>query len=242
MAQKSLDCDSRKCDSLAAETKEGASGSDFGGLFLCRVSFSPEIPAVDSVAALLSAGLKFSIKVVELRRDKPRKLRNDLVFESERRSAVAVLYLGRTLSGWRFPDIRACGFLPRLLGLNRAQNSLKPHVAIGSGDLFIAEDSIRLEGISGMLEPVSQLEPARTAGKEVIWADDPSLGSLGVQIRGLNPREARKDFLETFLWCIETLPARDHSIDNILEGHAQNARTQLAKINCPVVDEASPQP
>lgn len=85
-------------------------------------------------------------------------------------------------------------------------------------------------------------EPARTAGKEVIWDDDPSLGGLGVEIRGLNAREARREFLETFLWCIESLPARDPSIDDLLARHAENARQHLAKMNTVEAGASCPQP
>ncbi|MBW3243670.1 hypothetical protein KUV57_13440 [Epibacterium sp. DP7N7-1] len=127
---------------------------------------------------------------------------------------------------------------------NLAQSVIIEAFGIGPENVVIRKEMIKLIDTRIRIDErdFGIAEPARTAGKEVIWADDPSLGSLGVQIRGLNPREARKDFLETFLWCIETLPARDQSIDNILEGHAQNARTHLAKINCAVVVEASPQP
>jgi hypothetical protein len=85
-------------------------------------------------------------------------------------------------------------------------------------------------------------EPARTAGKDVIWEDDPTLGNLGVELRGMNAREARRDFLETFIWCVESLPARDAAIDDLLERHADIARSHIAKMNDVESSASCPQP
>lgn len=70
-------------------------------------------------------------------------------------------------------------------------------------------------------------EPARSAGKDLIWKEDPSLTELGVRIRGLNARQARQEFFEMFLHCVEHLPARDPGISQLLKRHADQARAHL---------------
>ena len=65
-------------------------------------------------------------------------------------------------------------------------------------------------------------DPARTLGKEGIWADDPGLRKLGVALPGLNPGDARKLFLEAFIHIIQTLPLHNASL-------ADDHRCQLEK-------------
>ena len=89
-AQKSLDCDSRKCDSLAATQGMGFR-KRFRWPFSLPIFPWPRVPAVDSVAALLSVFLKFLIEALHSRREKGTELRCVPGLQSQCKRAAAIL-------------------------------------------------------------------------------------------------------------------------------------------------------
>ncbi len=56
-------------------------------------------------------------------------------------------------------------------------------------------------------------EPALSEQKRVVWEHTPEMEGLGVEIRGLSPRQARENFLRAFVRVCENLPMRN--IDNL---------------------------
>lgn len=50
-------------------------------------------------------------------------------------------------------------------------------------------------------------DPARTRGKERVFKENPGISMLGVRLPCLSPRAAFGMFAETFLYCLEELPA-----------------------------------
>lgn len=72
-------------------------------------------------------------------------------------------------------------------------------------------------------------DPARLVGMREIWADDPSLKKLGVDLPGLNPGEARKLFLQAFIHIVENLPLRDMSLASEHERQRGKAAAMLER-------------
>ena len=72
-------------------------------------------------------------------------------------------------------------------------------------------------------------EPALSEQKRVVWEHTPEMEGLGVEIRGLSPREARETFLRAFVRVCENLPMRN--IDNLprIERQLLEARRLLGE-------------
>jgi 5'-deoxynucleotidase YfbR-like HD superfamily hydrolase len=75
------------------------------------------------------------------------------------------------------------------------------------------------------------MDPALSEGRRIMWDEVPELTALSIDIEGLNPREARIQFLETFVNCVEALPIRNPENINLLEMHKQDALANLETIN-----------
>lgn len=61
------------------------------------------------------------------------------------------------------------------------------------------------------------VEPAKSAGLEIVWEKEPDLMPLGVAMDCMLPSQARAAFLNCFVWCCENLPLRDPSIRPIID-------------------------
>ena len=75
------------------------------------------------------------------------------------------------------------------------------------------------------------MDPALSEGKKLLWDKVPNLSALSVTIEGLNPRQARMQFLDVFVHCVEALPTRDPNNNDLLEAHKHDALAYLEEIN-----------
>jgi len=104
-------------------------------------------------------------------------------------------------------------------GLDRATLS---HAAIKEVDI-----RIRMDEREALIA-----EPALGNQKRVVWEKTPGLTGIDVEIRGLLPFEACRNFLETFLICCD-LPSSDPDLDDRLFRFQEEARSALRDLSGP---------
>ncbi len=136
--------------------------------------------------------------------------------------------LKQLLPGFREIEDRAQSVILQSFGLN-AKNT-----GISKSDIKMIDNRIRIDERN-----LAIMDPARTEGKKLLWDKDPDLQPLNVRLKGLNPREARVQFLEMFVHCIENLPASDPGITGVLAPHVQDAHAYLNEINAKIENSYS---
>lgn len=115
---------------------------------------------------------------------------------------------------------------------DRTQAVIMRGFGLSPADLTIAKSAIKQIDERIRLDEcqIAIADPAKTLGRTIEWNGEPETGPLGIEIKQLSGRAARIDFLETYLWCFERLPARSVRATPALERQAQIAREHLAKI------------
>jgi len=100
---------------------------------------------------------------------------------------------------------------------DHAQNVIMMGFGLVPGNVGITKAGIKsLDSRICIDERAVGLEdPARTIGLNAIWERDPEAKGLERKVRCLSSREARVDFLETFVWLCETLPSSTPAADLI---------------------------
>lgn len=78
-----------------------------------------------------------------------------------------------------------------------------------AGNVHIAKETIKLLDVRIRVDEREKLilDPARANGLPIVWEGE-DMAPLGVEIQGLNPRQSRELFLDTFRWIVDCLPRR----------------------------------
>lgn len=103
--------------------------------------------------------------------------------------------------------------LPTYIAMeDQAQTAMMAGFGLHAGNVHIAKAEIKLLDVRIRVDEREKLilDPARANGLPIEWEGE-DMAPLGVEIQGLNPRQSRELFLDTFRWIVECLPRR---VDN----------------------------
>lgn len=81
---------------------------------------------------------------------------------------------------------------------------------ISHGQMKVVDIRIRDDERSAMIA-----EPALSLQRTIHWEKHPGYESLGVEVRGLSPQEARREFVECYEMICRDLPLRNPALDQI---------------------------
>jgi hypothetical protein len=122
--------------------------------------------------------------------------------------------------------------LPTFIAMeDQAQAAIMGGFGLHAGNTLISKAEIKVLDVRIRVDEREKLilDPARANGLPIEWEGE-DMTPLGVEIQGLNPRQSRELFLDTFNWVVECLPRRvetnprlDHQIellDNFQNRHA----------------------